>query len=168
MDKNTMIVAVVGIVALMSVVSLFILTQDNGADQEYQHIVDSTADLVVTTSILSSVSPADFDCVDNPLTELSTTMTKAKAGSEETTKTLCFKNGEGMGISALKNRVSGVTISEFECVEGANVCKENGGFLRVTRDEIRAEGGDAKFSARILCYSVGVSNYSCRVIIADN
>jgi hypothetical protein len=168
MEKNTMIVAVVGIIALVSVVSLLILTQDSGADQEYQHVVDSTADLVVTTSILSTVDPANLECVDSPLTELSTTMTKARAGSEETTKPLCFKNGEGMGISALESRVAGVTSANFGCVEGARVCQRNGGTLIVSQDRIQAEGGDAKFSARITCDSVGGSSYSCRVMIADN
>ena len=107
-----------------------------------------------------------FDCVDNPLNELTNKIVQAKTGRESMSQRICLLDGESFGTEHLQSRIPDLNSVTFYCMPNAAVCKD-GKPLRVEGGFVEVTGHRAQFAAVINCVKSGSStgDFDCTIEI---
>lgn len=126
--------------------------------------VVAMAILAIVAAVLSGIDPTELDCVGNPITDLTTTISQAQSGIQRSTGTICLQAGESFDAGNLEAKMSGVAPITFSCYENSAICSgDNAPVLWTTTTVAATER--VQFSGLVDCDKQANGDYSCDIAI---
>jgi hypothetical protein len=126
--------------------------------------VVAMAILAIVAAVLAGIDPTELDCVGNPITEMTTTVSQAQSGIERSTGTICLQPGESFTADSLEKKMSGVSPITFSCYQGSAICEGENAPLEVDSSTITASQR-AQFSGLVECTEKSNGDHECEIKI---
>ena len=112
---------------------------------------------------ITSPPPFNWDCVANPINDISRTITQAKSGIDRSTGKICVEESEAFSTDAIMGRVDELSSLSFECYPNSPMCNGSDAPIELKYNKLI---GNTKTSFRaIISCNKQDKGYDCTISI---